>query len=409
MLVATKTRSNRQGSVTKYVTQQGVRWRWQATVQQVSQFGVKGSVRIGGGGFLTSSLANEALTEALVDAKRNKLPTKASDMPTLEEYSEMWIGTLDLANSTVMGYRKILRNHIVPYLGHFKLDELTPSMLGTLYVTLRKTGRRDSTGHGGPLKANSVQKVHIVLGAILAMAVDDGILKANVSRVRRTVKAPTAKSIREEKNEVKTWSSSQLKAFLEWNKFTYKDELNVLWHVLAFTGMRRGEAIALRWEDIDLVKGRIRIRRAADPAVSKGIKSTKTNKQRSVDIDDDLVTALKSWRVMRSTIGLDFVRSEAFVFGTLKNELRTPNDVTARWTRALTKYLLVDSEVPWVTLKGLRHSHATMLLEAGVPAKVVQERLGHSTISTTMDTYSHVTPTMQKEAVRKLLDEYRSA
>ena len=100
-------------------------------------------------------------------------------------------------------------------------------------------------------------------------------------------------------------------------------------------------------------------------------------------------------------MGADYVAASAFVFGTINNELRGPNDVTRRFSKALRRAqnFLGKEEPPWVTLHGLRHGHATHLLEDGRDPKVVQERLGHTNIQTTLDIYSHVSPTLQKDAV----------
>lgn len=404
--MASKTRSNRSGSVTKYKTRNGVRWRWQATIP-ISELGAtEESKRIGKAGYLTAAEANHELSAVLVEARQNSARFIFRNAPTFQEYSSQWLESLHLANSTISGYRKILRNHLLPRLGNVCLDRLTASMIAGLYAELRKSGRRDGLGFGQPLGENSVLKVHIVLGAILAMAKEDGFVKVNVAREKRVIKAPTSKSVRAQRTEVKTWSPAELKAFLSWSKHEQRDELFPLWDLIAFTGMRRGEAIALRWEDIDFEKQRILIRRAADPAVSKGIKQTKTYAQRSVDVDDGLISELRNWKATRLKLGSDFIKAEAYVFGTMKNELRTPNDVSKRWSRAVKAYRRECPDIPWVTLKGLRHTHATILLGAGVPAKIVQERLGHSNINTTLDIYSHVTPTMQKDAVRKLMEEF---
>lgn len=404
-----KARSNRHGSITKYKTLSGVRWRWQVTIADEGEgFGTR-SKRIGKAGYSTAAEANRALSTALVEGARNPSKFRVGATPSFGEYVSTWLDTLDVANSTIAGYQKILRNHLLPRLGEVKLDRLTPSMVRALYVDLRRNGRRDPKGFGQGLGENSMLKVHIVLGAVLAMAKEDGYVHENVVRGQKKIKAPTSKSVRAQKKELKTWSAAQLKSFLAWNKVEYQDDLYHLWRLLAFTGARRGEAIALRWEDLDLEKLQIQIRRAADPSVSKGIKQTKTYTERPIDIDDELSQELRAWKALRSRLGPDFVKPESFVFGTLNNELRTPNDVSKRFARAVTKYRLVHNDVPWMTLKGLRHTHATMLLGAGVAAKIVQERLGHSNINTTMDIYSHVTPTMQKDAVRSLMQEFHSA
>ena len=170
--------------------------------------------------------------------------------------------------------------------------------------------------------------------------------------------------------------------------------------------MRRGEALALRWSDIDWKNNSVSVVRAADSVTSKATKPTKTYKNRLVVLDSNTMRILKKYKADRAKLGLTFVQADSFVFGTVNNELRGPNDATAHWSRLLKKLALDSPSLPRVTLKGLRHSHATQLLAAGVNPKIVQERLGHSNISTTLDIYSHVTPTIQQNAIEQLMNSF---
>ena len=123
--------------------------------------------------------------------------------------------------------------------------------------------------------------------------------------------------------------------------------------------------------------------------------------------DKDAVSELKTWKLLRAKLGEKFVSPDAYIFGNLRNELRSPNDISARFSRAVEKYLAYTSATKIrLTLKGLRHSHATQLLEAGINVKVVQERLGHSDIGTTLNIYAHVTATMQVPIVDFLTSHF---
>jgi integrase len=107
---------------------------------------------------------------------------------------------------------------------------------------------------------------------------------------------------------------------------------------------------------------------------------------------------------MRGQLGFQFVQADAFVFGNLDGTVRNPGDVGERFSRTVKKAQIAMSSLSDLTLKGLRHTHATLMLESGIHAKIVQERLGHSNITTTLNIYSHVTPTMQDDAVSRLTD-----
>ncbi|MGB3323185.1 MAG: site-specific integrase [Mycolicibacterium fortuitum] len=164
----------------------------------------------------------------------------------------------------------------------------------------------------------------------------------------------------------------------------------------AHTGTRRSEVLGLRWSDVDLDGHRIKIRRAIDtgmPAARRSeVKGTKAGRARVVDIDAATIKVLRQWRTGRAALSLDLARGDAYVFGSLDGTPRNPNALSQMFTRRVAKArkALGSDALPEITLHGLRHTHATVLLEAGENPKIVQERLGHTTITTTMDVYSHV-------------------
>ncbi len=319
-------------------------------------------------------------------------------VPALGTFATIWCASLRLEASTILGYEKIIRNHIVPALGDIRLDHLTATRIGRHYRELESSGRRDKRGYGTPLSANTVNKVHVVLGAILDAAVDEGFIAINPARKKRTVNAPRASQIRAQRPEILTWTGVELHAFLRWNREVLDDDVFPLWHTIAYTGVRRSEALAMRWADLNFVTGRLAIRRAADVTVRNKVKSTKTGSARVIDLDAETLAVLKSYKTTRGTISLDLARADAYVFGNDAGEIRSPNEISRRWRYRVRRAQDDLIDLPALTLKGLRHTHATLLLELGEHPKVVQERLGHSTITTTMNIYSHVTPTMQKAA-----------
>jgi len=320
-------------------------------------------------------------------------------VPTVAAYAGEWFAALRLEASTVQGYEKIIRNHISPALGDIRLDKLTATRIGRHYRELERSGRRDKRGYGKPLSGNTVNKVHVVLGAILDAALDDGLIAVNPARKKRTVNALTGSQIRAQRPEIATWTGGQLNAFLVWNRDVLSDEFFPLWRTIAYTGIRRSEALALRWGDLNFTTGRLGIRRAADVTTRNKAKTTKTGSARVLDLDAETLAVLKAYKAARGTISLDLARADGYVFGNDAGEIRAPNEVSRRWAHRVRRAQTERDELPRITLKGLRHTHATLLLELGEHPKIVQERLGHSTITTTMNIYSHVTPTMQRAAV----------
>ena len=415
--MASKSRRTGKGSISKYKVKGGIRWRWQAyelVNPNDSSFGTK---RIGKNGFSSAADADMALREALTKIQNNQKVVSRSEMPTVEEYAKLWLPGQTLAPSTRKGYEKILRNHVFPYIGKRKLNQVTSAELARIYKSILQGGRKDDIDRGGALSPNTVNKIHIVIGALFKAAVDEELLVVNPARKTSIVKAPTGSQIRASQSEIEVWDETQLTFFLAWDDTVYLDDLYELWYLIAFTGMRRGEAIALKWSDIDLINRTISIRRAADPVLVRQTKLTKTGKARPVSIHVGLVHVLKRQKAKRALISPELVKPDAYVFGLPNGELRSPNDITARWARAVKKAQAIsrvqphmaDRPLTALTLKGLRHTHATLLMKNGTNPKIVQERLGHSTINTTMNIYSHVTPTMQQDAIDSLVEDWADA
>jgi integrase len=398
----TRSRSRRPGSVTSYQTKAGTRWRYQLWVPADPEFPDGEWRHVGKGGFGTAEAADKAMSEAR-DKHRAGVNLTAA-VPTVAGYARRWLDGLDLESATVAGYRRNISLHVNPVIGTLRLDKVTPTRLAKLYADLQRPNPSRKRAPGG-LARNTVHKVHVTLSAMFESARDDNLIATNPARKRKTVKAPTAKSIKGEQDEMVTWSGAQLRAFLTWNRAVLTDEVHALWWLIAHTGLRRSEALALRWTDVDFDAQRIKVRRALDtgvPAARRGeMKGTKSGRVRVVDIDAETVRVLKRLRSERGLLALDFTRADAIVFGTLDGSPRNPVSVSQMFARRIAKArkALGADALPVITLHGLRHTHATVLLEAGENPKVVQERLGHTTFTTTMDIYSHVTPTMQRSAV----------
>ncbi|TSD45025.1 site-specific integrase [Rhodococcus sp. KBS0724] len=400
--MARRSRRAGKGSITSYKTNAGVRWRYQIWVPIDPERPDDGERQTGKAGFATAEDADNALTDAKNQLKNQIKFVRTA--PTVATFIDQWIAGLQLEASTIAGYKRIANNHIKPELGKLPLDKLTATRLAAHYKHLLHSGRKDGKNKGKPLSANSVNKVHVCLGAMLDAAKDDGYIAVNPARKRGVVKAPTGRQIKAQAPEQSTWTAGQLTTFLAWNRDILDDELFPLWQTVAMTGVRRSEALALQWADLDLTNSRLSIRRALDTTARDTVKLTKTGGARVIDLDDETIAALKAWRVQRGGVSLQLTGARSFVFGNLDGGTRSPNEISRRFRLRVVKAqaALGEDAMPAMTLKGLRHTHATLLLEAGVHPKVVQERLGHSTITTTMNVYSHVTPTMQRAAVDTL-------
>jgi integrase len=386
------------GSTYKYKGTSGkTLYRWQAVVPVEPEDPNGPRKRVTKGGYLSKKDAQLALQAAL-QRVRVEAPALGSKR-TFESYASQWLSELDLAGSTKAGYLKIVRTHLNPSLGKMALSAIRSQDIKSLYAKLRVTGRRDSKAPGEALSESTVSKIHLVLAAILESAKDEGLLFANPAK-HKSIKAPGQSRRTRALDEIEqVLSKEQLTNLLTWIDEELGDDLYPLWHLIANTGLRRSEAIALTWADLNFSTRILSVRRAADTSLSKKTKATKTYKARAVALDAKTIEVIRAFKTLRATISNEFTKQDAFMFATINNELRGPNDVTARWSRLVAKARERFQDLPNITLKGLRHTHATLLLQAGVNPKIVQERLGHSNIGTTLDIYSHVTPTIQAEAI----------
>jgi len=339
-------------------------------------------------GFQTRKECQAAMNKLLVAVEQQTytVPTKA----TLREYlTREWLPAVKatIRPSTYNSYVQHVDCHIVPHIGSVKLEKLTGGRSNALYAELAQSGRKD--GQRG-LSARTIRHVH----ACLHKACKDAVRWGRLSRNPLDAADPP-KVNGDGTHEMKTWSAEQLAAFLT----SVGDErLHALWHTLAMTGMRRGEALGLRWSDVDLEAGRIAVRRALIPCGREVIVSEpKTAKgRRSIAIDPETVEVLKGQAAHQLSEQHDWGEAwtdTGLVFTRENGEALHPEDVSRYFRQAVKKSML-----PTIRLHDLRHTHATLALQAGVHPKVVSERLGHATVSITLDTYSHAIPAMQEEA-----------
>ena len=390
-------RSPGEGGAYRYQTGGGERWRYKCVIT-----GPDGARReVNRRGFATKKDALAAMREALSVGGKGEF-TDPSKMP-LGAYLATWLDGLRLADSTVASYRKNCRLHVTPYLGAVTLAAVTSGMLTKLYADLEKSGRRDGKGErtGQPLSARTVRYISTIVGAALSAAVDaePPLLARNPAA---KAKPPTARQAAPP--EMHPWTAAQLGTFLTWS--AANSPLHTAWHLLAMTGMRRGEELALRWRNVNLDAGTIAIRRSVGVVRNKGKGSavtegpTKTCKPRVIDIDPDTVALLRARKRDRGSLALALARDDALLFGDLEGGYLHPERFsrTFKSAQARCRKELGDGAPPEIRLHDLRHSHATLLLQDREPVKTVSERLGHASATITLGIYGHVMPGDQKRA-----------
>ena len=341
--------------------------------------------------------ATAALRAILTEAAKGE-HVDPSRQP-LGAYLDEWLDGLRLRPGTIASYRRNLRVHVVPAIGAVPLASLTTARINAMYRELERTGRADLGTEVRGLSPRTVRYCHSILRVALAAAVEEHRLARNPAAA---AKPPTTREARAP--EMHCWTAAQLAAFLGWAG--RHSEHHPLWHVLAHTGMRRGEALALRWRDVSLDSGTVSVRRSAGVVRNRGEApehvegDTKSGKPRLVDLDPATIGLLRAHRRDRGAMALQLGRDDALVFADHEGRPLYPEGVS-RWFRAdlaRCRGALGDETVPLIRLHDLRHTHATILLSAREAVHVVSRRLGHASPNVTMAVYAHVLPGSQQEA-----------
>jgi integrase len=313
---------------------------------------------------------------------------------TLADFLERWLkdyAYANLAPRTAEGYETIIRQHLIPKLGNIPLMQLKPEHIQKYYAEMLSVGRSDGKGALNPL---TVRHHHMTLHNALKYAVKWGLLVRNPADA---IDAPHSTH-----TEMNVMTEEDLNKFLEVIRPT---PYYALFYTALFTGMRRSELLALRWSDIDLLLCQISVSRAMHRLKDGSIvfRPPKTAKgRRTVSLSPSTALVLeehrKSHEALRILQGTPFALTD-LVFAREDGSPLRPNAVTSAWLRLAKRAGLHD-----IRLHDARHTHASLMLRQGIHPKIVQERLGHSSIAITLDTYSHVTPGLQ-EAAAKRFDE----
>ena len=340
-------------------------------------------------GFATKREAQEALTLTLATLQDGSFV--APDKMTVGQYLDRWLDSLPAAGrrpSTVSGYRRTVEVYALDHIGEVGLQQLSALELDKLYGDLLDHGRRQ--GEGG-LSARTVRYLHTILSKALSDAERKGLVVRNVARLASPPSSSSAQA-----PEMTAWTPTQLRTFLAANQDHHHA---TLWHLAAMSGLRRGEACGLRWTDVDLDAGMLRVRRtllASGQDVIEGEPKTRRSR-RTVDLDASTVTMLRAHRreqlEQRMMMGAGFTDLN-LVFAQPDGKPWHPGVIT----RAFDRRVRSMPDLPRIRFHDLRHGHASHLLAAGVNVKVVSERLGHSSVGFTLDVYAHVMPGQGAEA-----------
>lgn len=291
---------------------------------------------------------------------------------------------LHLATSTYRSYERNVQLHIVPALGRVSIRRLRYQQIEALYDTLL----HPTEGKG--LSPKTVYEIHLLIKGALADALRRGLVTRNVAVVAR---APKQRSL--QRIEGVSLTEEELRQLM---RTAVGHRLFPLLWLTAMTGMRRNEVLGLKWPDIDFTKKRLHLNRGL-VAVGYEVHQTRgktKNARRPIALDDTTLTILSGWRDFQAAeyaaVG---ITNDGWVFTDGDGKPVHPHSVYEAFRR-----IVHNAGVPTIRFHDLRHTHGSLLIQDGIPVKVVSERLGHANIAFTMQTYQHVLPGMQADAAR---------
>jgi integrase len=312
------------------------------------------------------------------------------DRTTLAAFLDRWLEHVktQVSPRTHERYAEIARKNIAPLLGAVLLPKLQPAQISMAYAKALTSGHRK---RAGGLSPRTVHHMHRILRQALQQAMTWGILARNPAT---SVKPPKV-----ERTKVATLSTEQAAKLL--GALAHS---RIYWPTLIAlaTGMRRGEISALRWEAIDFDRGTLQVVETVEQTkTSLRFKPPKNGKTRAITLPAFAVAELRCWKREQAEELLRLgIRQtgRTLVCGRADGELHSPLALTYEFARFMRQL----KDLPQVRFHDLRHSQATQLLATGIHPKIAQERLGHSSISVTLDLYSHVVESMQDEAASRV-------
>lgn len=304
----------------------------------------------------------------------------------LTEYMKKWLEEVAkprVRENTFESYRSIFENYITNYLGTLKISEIQAYQVQKFYNQLEKKG----------LSSRTIRYTHTILSSALKQAVKWKILFQNPCDL-----CDLPKLVKKEKRVL---NPDQARIF--WNE-AKQSKWFPLFILVIETGLRPSEYLGLQWKDLDFGKQTLSVRRTVVEREKGGFYfgETKTAKsRRNIPLSDDVIESLKTHRrnqlEARMKLGSEYQNLDLIFASEIGTPLQRRNVIKRHY-----KPLLKKAGLPDITLYELRHTTATLLLSEGENPKIVSERLGHSSVVLTLDTYSHVLPTMQEEATAKL-------
>lgn len=336
-------------------------------------------------GFKTRKEAQDALNQLQFEVYSGTFKKRQSE--TYRDIYIMWVENYEntVEESTFVKTMNIFKNHILPAMGDYKIDKIDVSVCQKHVNQWSK-------------KLVHFRKVKAYAAKVLNYAIKHGYLEKNPFDLVEMPKPKKQISLDDEEEFTNFYEREQLIQLLDAFKQTSSTMIYTLFHLLAYSGMRKGEALALTWSDINFDENEVRINKA----ISRGIdcqlylKTTKNGIDRTISMDQQSMNLLTTWKVEQEKNFITNSPKKQLVFNNRNNDFIQPVQ-TQKWLQQIFNKF----NLPKITTHGLRHTHCSLLFEAGAGIKEVQERLGHTDVKTTMDIYTHITKKTKASTIDK--------
>lgn len=350
-------------------------------------------------GFRTKKEAQLAEARLKLEVQNKGFETASKSVPTYHEVYLMWLEVYkhNVQESTLHKTIKLFENHILPAYGNLKIDRISvPVCQKSIHQWFKKT--------------KNYKAINRYAGKVFTYAVSIGLTDDNPT-LKINVPVNVAK-IEDEKDDLGNfYTREELNHFLscvatEANR-TKSTKWLAFFQILGYTGLRKGEALALNWQDINFDNATLKVSKAITRGLNNRIiiQPPKTrSSNRKISLDRDTLDILKTWKeeqaLINSTLLYESTDFNQLIFTNTKNEVINPAKPYQEMVKIYDRYS-IDKRIK---LHGFRHTHCSLLFESNATIKQVQDRLGHGDISTTMNVYAHVTPSSKEQIATDFAD-----
>lgn len=335
--------------------------------------------------------------QATLEASRLELAISQGDLKkennilfktVYEEWYQSYINTVRVSTYARVG--NMFVNHILPFFGNKRIRTITVQQV------------QKAVNQWVVEAPNNYKKWFQYMARVFEFALKHGYMHGDNPAKLITMPKPKEQWKKKPEN---FWTKEELQQFFSYIDPVEELEKYTLFRVLAFTGLRRDEMLALTWNDINFSQATLTVNKTLAQGIGGKliINPPKTKAgNRTIKLDPVTLSYLKRWRARQKreylVLGFNTLKRGQLIFANSKNKFKSEN-TPSKWLNKIVK----AHHLKRITIHGFRHSHTSFLLESGVPLKEVQTRLGHDDVQTTLNVYAHVTEKQENEAVQKLV------